>query len=94
MQNIALSVVYSAFLCYICIKSATYYTMKLYEHIKKRRLLLGLTQQDLADISGVSLRTIKLAESAGGNPSANTLIQLGDALGLELVFQIKQTGKL
>ena len=42
--------------------------MKLYETIKERRVLLGLTQQDLADISGVGLRTIKLVESLKGNP--------------------------
>ncbi len=68
--------------------------MKLYETIKERRVLLGLTQQDLADISGVGLRTIKLVESLKGNPSIDVLSRLGNALGLELVFRIRQTDKL
>ena len=68
--------------------------MKLYETIKERRVLLGLTQQDLADISGVVLRTVKLVESLKGNPSIDVLSKLGDALGLELVFRIRQTDKL
>ena len=68
--------------------------MKLYETIKESRVLLGLTQQDLADISGVRLRTIKMVESLKGNPSIDVLSRLGDALGLELVFRIRQTDKL
>jgi Predicted transcriptional regulators len=68
--------------------------MRLYEIIKERRILLHLTQQDLADITGVSLRTIKLIESSEGNPSVDTLSRLGQALGLELIFQIRKTGKL
>ena len=68
--------------------------MKLHETIKERRVLLGLTQQDLADISGVGLRTIKLVESLKGNPSIDVLSRLGDVLGLELVFRNRQTDKL
>ena len=65
--------------------------MKLYETIKQRRILLDLTQQDLADITGIGLRTIKLIESSKGNPSVETLSKLGLALGLELVSQIRKT---
>lgn len=67
--------------------------MKLYETIKERRVLLDLTQQDLADITGIGLRTIKLIESSKGNPSVDTLSKLGQALGMELVFQIRKTDK-
>ena len=38
--------------------------MDFYDIIKDRRVLLNITQQDLADISGVSLRTIKDIEKA------------------------------
>jgi len=38
--------------------------MDFYDIIKNRRVLLNITQQDLADISGVSLRTIKTIEKA------------------------------
>ncbi|GHV22801.1 hypothetical protein FACS1894174_07910 [Bacteroidia bacterium] len=59
--------------------------------MKERRFLLGITQQDLADISGVGLRTIKEIETGKGNPSANTLLKIFDVLGLELDVKIKRT---
>ena len=65
--------------------------MDLEEVIKQRRSLLGVSQQDLADISGVGLRTIKLIESGKGNPSVSILQKIGVVLGLELVFQIRNT---
>lgn len=61
------------------------------EIIKQRRTLLGVSQQNLADISGVGLRTIKLIESAAGNPSVSTLQKIGVVLGLELIFQVRNT---
>lgn len=59
--------------------------------IKERRSLLGVTQQDLSDISGVGLRTIKDIETGKGNPSANTLMKILDVLGMELDVRIKRT---
>jgi y4mF family transcriptional regulator len=64
------------------------------EKIKERRSLLGITQQDLADISGVGLRTIKEIETNKGNPSVNTLSKILDALGMELDLKIKYTVEL
>ncbi len=65
------------------------------DNIKHRRSLLGISQQDLADISGVSLSTIKLIESQSlkANPSVATLQKLGDALGMELVFRVRGNQK-
>ena len=63
----------------------------IYEKIKERRSLLSITQQDLADISGVGLRTIKKIETSKGNPSVNTLSKILDALGMELNLGIKRT---
>ena len=57
--------------------------------IKERRSLLGITQQDLSDISGVGLRTIKEIETNKGNPSVKTLIKIVDVLGMELNLKIK-----
>lgn len=57
--------------------------------IKERRSLLGITQQDLSDISGVGLRTVKVVEAGKGNPSIGTLLKMLDVLGLELEVQIK-----
>ena len=59
--------------------------------IKERRSLLGITQQDLADISGVGVRTIKDIETNKGNPSLQTLFKIADALGMELDLSIKHT---
>lgn len=61
--------------------------------IKARRSLLGLTQQDLADYSGLSLRLIKQIEAGNGNPSMSTLSKIADALGLEIVLRVKTVTK-
>ena len=63
----------------------------IYKKVKERRSLLGITQQDLADISGVGLRTIKEIETNKGNPSVNTLSKILEALGMELDLRIKPT---
>jgi transcriptional regulator with XRE-family HTH domain len=59
--------------------------------IKERREMLQVTQEMLADLSGVGLRTLKQFESGKGNPTVLTLNKLADALGMELTFQIKKT---
>ena len=63
----------------------------IYKKIVERRPLLGITQQDLADFSGVGLRTIKEIETNKGNPAVNTLSKILDVLGMELVINIKRT---
>lgn len=59
--------------------------------IKERREMLQVTQETLADLSGVGLRTLKQFESGKGNPTVQTLSKLADALGMELTFQVKKT---
>ncbi len=54
------------------------------KQLKERREALGVTQEILADISGVSLRAIKQFESGEGNPTLHTLSKLAEALGLEV----------
>ena len=61
--------------------------------IKERRTLLGISQQDLADFSGVGISTIKDLERGVGNPSMKTLQKILDVVGLEIVLQVKQTIK-
>lgn len=63
--------------------------MDIQEIIKQRRLILGITQQDLADFSAVGLRTIRQIEAGKGNPSIETLSKILDALGLEMILRIK-----
>lgn len=57
--------------------------------IKLRRESLQVTQETLAQLSGVGLRTLKQFESGKGNPTLMTLQKLGDTLGLELSMTIK-----
>ena len=72
-------------------KSIIMHYLNINGKIKERRSLLGITQQDLADISGVGLRTIKEIETNKGNPSVNTLSKILDILGMELNLKIKRT---
>ncbi|MFY0652968.1 MAG: helix-turn-helix transcriptional regulator [Cyclobacteriaceae bacterium] len=57
--------------------------------LKTRREMLQVNQETLAELSGVSLRTLKQFESGKGNPTLQTLSKLADALGLELTLQVK-----
>ena len=63
--------------------------MKYGHLIKERRTLLGLTQQDLSDYTGLSVRIIKSLEAQQGNPSLNTLERIAEILGLEIVMKVK-----
>jgi transcriptional regulator with XRE-family HTH domain len=62
---------------------------ELVKMIKERRESLQVTQETLAELSGVGLRTVKQFESGKGNPTLITLQKLGDALGLEITLKIK-----
>ena len=59
------------------------------KQVKNRREELQVTQETLADISGVGLRTLKQFESGKGNPTLETLTKLADALGMEVSLQVK-----
>ena len=60
--------------------------------IKSRRESLAITQEDLAELSGVGLRTLKQFERGKGNPTLLTLQKLSDALGLEVTISVKKQG--
>lgn len=62
--------------------------------IKARRDMLNVTQDMLAELSGVGLRTLKQFESGKGNPTLETLHKLGEALGMQLSFIVKDSTKL
>ncbi|HRP91155.1 MAG TPA: helix-turn-helix transcriptional regulator [Edaphocola sp.] len=64
--------------------------IELIKRIKDRRKVLDVTQETLAEISGVGLRTLKQFESGKGNPTLETLQKLCDVLGLEIQLQIKK----
>lgn len=58
--------------------------------LKKRREILGVTQEQLAELSDVGLRTLKSLESMKSNPTLETLTKLADVLGMELRLEVKQ----
>ena len=61
--------------------------------IKTRRDELRVTQETLAELSGVSLRTLKGLESGSGNPTLETLSKIADVLGLELKLVVKNSNR-
>ena len=65
--------------------------MKIQEVMKLQRKALGITQQDLADMSAVAISTIKQIESGKGNPSLSTVEKIMDILGMEVKYEIRQT---
>ena len=79
---------------YLCTESTINHTlMDIGNTIKERRALLGISQQDLADYSGVGISTVKDLERGVGNPSMETLRKVLDVVGMEMVLQVKQTVK-
>jgi y4mF family transcriptional regulator len=57
--------------------------------IRDRRKILKIRQEDLAEISGVALRTIVSVERGEGNPSLETLLKIAEVLGMELQLSVK-----
>jgi transcriptional regulator with XRE-family HTH domain len=62
---------------------------ELIKTIKERREALQVTQEGLAELSGVGLRTLKQFESGKGNPTLLTLQKISDVLGMEVCLKIK-----
>ena len=57
--------------------------------IQERRSYLNLTQKDVAEMAGITFKSISEIELGLRNPSLNTLKSILDVLGLELTVQIK-----
>ncbi len=64
---------------------------ELIKALKDRREALKVNQEYLAELSGVSLRTLKAIESGKGNPTLDTLNKLAEVLGMELKLEVKKT---
>lgn len=60
---------------------------------KERRNTLQVTQESLAQLSGVGLRTLKQFESGKGNPTLQTLQKIADVLGLEVSLKLKNVSR-
>ena len=64
---------------------------ELIQILKKRREILGVTQEQLAELSEVGLRTLKALESGKSNPTLKTMNKLAEVLGMELKLEVKKT---
>ena len=65
--------------------------MKIQEVMKLQRKAVGITQQDLADMSDIAISTIKKIESGKGNPSLSTVEKIIYILCMEIKYEIHQT---
>lgn len=65
--------------------------MSLAEVIKRRRKTLDISQQDLAEMAGIGLATIKNIERGKGNPSIATVSKIMEVLGMEIEYKVRQT---
>ncbi len=52
--------------------------------------MLNVTQETLAELSELGLRTLKQIESGKGNFTLRSLQKLADVLGMEILLQVKQ----
>jgi len=57
--------------------------------MKTRRKLLKLTQDELAEISGISVRSLKAIELGKGNPGLLQLNKVLNTIGLKIIVGIK-----
>ena len=65
-------------------ESLFYQTMELKE-------VMNLSQQDLSEMAGISLSTVKDIERGKGNPSLSTVDKILEVLGIEIEYKIRQT---
>ncbi len=57
------------------------------KQIVNRRKQLKITQADLAEMSGVSLRTVNSIENGNANPSIDVLSRVLEPIGLIITLQ-------
>lgn len=62
------------------------------EVIRSRRRELGLTQEQLADLAGISLRSVTLLESGGSSITFQNLLAILSVVGLSLKLEVRSIG--
>ena len=94
MQYVALFGGVCGVYSYFCkVKSRIMHFKELIQTIKARREMLQVTQETLAELSGVGLRTLKQFESGKGNPTLMTLHKITDVLGMEITLKLKDVSR-
>jgi transcriptional regulator with XRE-family HTH domain len=61
------------------------------KQLQERRTKLQIRQEDLAELTDLTTKTIYLIENGLGNPSFSTLAKIITVLGLEINLQLKKT---
>ena len=61
------------------------------ETIKKRRVFLRLSQEDLREMSAISTKTIQKIEMGKANPSVQTLYKLLNILGMNFEITVNKS---
>ena len=56
--------------------------------LRARRNMLNIKQEDLADIAGISERTLRAIEKGTANPELNSLLKLCEVLGMKINLTI------
>jgi y4mF family transcriptional regulator len=55
--------------------------------IRSARKDAGITQEDLAHLARISVRTVRAIETGTGNPSLQAVVAVSGVLGLELAVR-------
>lgn len=63
--------------------------MEISSIIKERRKSIGVTQEQLADVAGISLSYLKMIEQGKVNPTFKVVKTLLDCLGMSLDVKLK-----
>ena len=63
-------------------------------HIKLRRIMLGMSQSDLAKLCGISFQQIQKYEYAHNRISCSRLFQISTALNVPIDFFFDETNKI
>ena len=64
-------------------------TEEMIQTIKRRKEILGINQETLAELSEVGISTLKRFESGKGNITLRNLVKIAEVLGLEVQLRIK-----
>jgi transcriptional regulator with XRE-family HTH domain len=60
------------------------------EVIEDRRNFLQIKQEDLAELCGISIKSIQKIENNQANPTIKTLTKVLEVLGMKLKIEVKQ----
>ena len=74
----------SAYLCLIILKMDP---LTIGKALRKRRKDHKINQQDVAEIAGIAVRTLRDIENGSANPELNTMLLVCRVLGMQLTVE-------